>query len=123
MKQFAKKHKKLLIILSTILILLVGLYNYLVYTTNPFISKWRTIYIETAMTTNSHQWLATLFLPQSLIDEVMNDRVKQEELQKELESSWNEDTFEITSANRTNTLETTKKETEETTKKTIEESF
>lgn len=89
MKNHIKKHKKLYAVILCMVTLLCCLYIFLLYTTNPFISKWRTIYIETAMTTNTHQWLATAFIPKSIIDEVMADRAAQEELQKELESSWN----------------------------------
>lgn len=89
MKNHIKKHKKLYAGILCTITLLCCLYIFLLYTTNPFISKWRTIYIETAMTTNTHQWLATAFIPKSIIDEVMADRAAQEELQKELESSWN----------------------------------
>ena len=39
----------------------------------PFIAKWRTLYIETAMGTMSHQWLATAFLPESVIEDAMRD--------------------------------------------------
>ncbi len=33
---------------------------------------WRNIYIETAMTTAHHKWLATYFIPQSIIENVMS---------------------------------------------------
>ena len=36
---------------------LVVLYLTAVFSNIPFIAKWRTIYILTAMTTNNHQWL------------------------------------------------------------------
>lgn len=88
MKNHIKKHKKLYVGILCTITLLCCLYIFLLYTTNPFISKWRTIYIETAMTTNTHQWLATAFIPGNIIDEVMADRAAQEEKQKELESSW-----------------------------------
>ncbi len=47
------------------------LYIWFVYSSLPFISYWRTIWIETAMTTGSHHWLATSFIPKDIIDEVM----------------------------------------------------
>ena len=119
MKSFRKRYKKLIII-SICFIFLFSLYNFLIYSNNPFISKWRTIYIETAMTTNSHQWLATMFIPQSVIEDVLQDRQKQEEMQKELESSWEN----IKSHNRTNTLEESKKDTNPIKEeKTLEEIF
>lgn len=67
---------------------LILLYCVLVFSHIPFIEKWRTIYIETAMGTMTHQWLATAFLPQSLIDEVMNSRTTLELQQEEINSSW-----------------------------------
>ena len=51
------------------------------------------------MTTNSHQWLATMFFPQSVIDEVMAERVEGLEAQVGLESSW--DYVEITTEDTT----------------------
>lgn len=42
-----------------------------VYSNIPPIARLRTMYIETAMSTMRHQWLATAFFPQSVIDEVM----------------------------------------------------
>ena len=68
----ASKKKKALIITAVILLCVVGLYLFLVYTSNAFVAKWRTIYIETAMTTLSHKWLATAFLPAGVIQEVMD---------------------------------------------------
>lgn len=71
--------------------ILFGMYLTVVYSNIPFIAKWRTIYIETAMTTNSHQWLATLFFPQSVIDEVMANRQKNLDKQANANSHWEED--------------------------------
>ena len=64
------------------------LYCILVFSHIPFIEKWRTIYIETAMGTMNHQWLATLFLPQSVIDDVMNGRLVLELQQEDDNSTW-----------------------------------
>lgn len=71
-----KKHKKLLIGVAAALL---GCYLIAVYSNIPFISKWRTIYIETAMSTMTHQWLATAFIPDSVIDKVVaetNSRIE-----------------------------------------------
>ena len=70
------------------LTVIIALYLTFVYSNNSFITKWRTIYIETAMTTNSHQWLATWFLPKDIIDDVMSKYKKGKKAQKNLESSW-----------------------------------
>lgn len=73
-----------------VILLLLGtvVYPVLLYTNNAFISKWRTLYIETAMSTMTHQWLATAIIPQSIIDEVMRTREDTTALQKTAESTW-----------------------------------
>lgn len=53
--------------------LLAALYLLFAFSGVPFIVKWRTLYIETAMGTMTHQWLATAFLPDSVIQEAMKD--------------------------------------------------
>lgn len=67
---------------------LVIIYCILVFSHISFVEKWRTIYIETAMGTMTHQWLATLFLPQSVIDDVMNGRLVLELQQEDDNSTW-----------------------------------
>ena len=71
-----KKQKRLNRVASAIAALLtlfiVGYFT-AVYSQIPFIVKWRTIYIETAMSTMTHQWLATLFIPSDVVDKVMSD--------------------------------------------------
>lgn len=68
---------------------LLLLYFIAVFSNIPFIVKWRTLYIETAMSTNSHQWLATAFIPRHIIDEVMELRNKELENQTTLDGNWN----------------------------------
>ena len=70
------------------LVVLVVLYLTAVYSNIPFIAKWRTIYIETAMSTMNHKWLATYFIPKSVIDEVMAKRQEEFDKQADLQSSW-----------------------------------
>ncbi|MDD6551359.1 MAG: phosphodiester glycosidase family protein [Lachnospiraceae bacterium] len=91
-----KHHKKLRNGLLITLGCLVAVYLIFVFSPIPFIQKWRDIYIETAMTTNSHQWLATWFIPHSIIDEVMSERNAQEANQKKLESTWDDNTVTAT---------------------------
>ncbi len=69
---------------------IIGIIGYLicVYSNNSFISKWRTIYIETAMSTMTHQWLATAFIPPDVVNAVMVDVEESQESQRELESAW-----------------------------------
>lgn len=73
------------------LVMATVVYPYLLYTDNAFVSKWRALYIETAMGTMTHQWLATAIIPQDIIDEVMKTREETNELQKNAASTWGED--------------------------------
>lgn len=61
------------------LVAIAALYLIAVYSNIPFINKWRTIYIETAMSTMTHQWLATAFIPESVVSKVTDDMLKQQE--------------------------------------------
>lgn len=88
-----KSVKKSLIISSLIMILLVGGYCTAVFSHIPFIEYWRTVYIETAMSTMTHQWLATWFIPQSVIDEVLAEKEANMDAQKGLDSSDEEMSF------------------------------
>ncbi len=54
-----------------ILCLLCTLYLIVAFSPIPFVRHWRNIWIETAMTTGEHAWLATAFFPESVVDEVM----------------------------------------------------
>lgn len=76
MRLFFSKHKTLVTIIAAILALLVIFYCLFVFSSIKFIRKWRNIYIETAMTTMSHQWLATAFIPSSIVNEVMGETEK-----------------------------------------------
>ncbi len=69
-------------------LLLAGLYGIAVFSDIPFIKKWRDIYIETAMGTMTHQWLATAFIPGFVIDEVMGTRSDIEGGQNDIETNW-----------------------------------
>lgn len=69
-KQKVKKPLKTLAIWLLVILCLEALYFFCVYTNNSFVKKWRTIYINTAMDTMRHQWLATYFIPKDVIDEV-----------------------------------------------------
>ena len=65
-----KKPLKVLAIVLTVVLCLEGLYFLCIYSNIPFIKKYRTIYINTAMNTMRHQWLATYFIPAEVIDQV-----------------------------------------------------
>ena len=70
-----KKRKRTAVdrIISVLLVLvaLEGLYCTAVFSDLGFIKKYREMWIQTAMSTMRHQWLATAFLPSCVIDEVM----------------------------------------------------
>ena len=66
--------KKRVIIPLALLLTVIFMYSAFVFSSIPFIKYWRTIYIETAMTTADHQWLATAFIPKYIIDDVMSQR-------------------------------------------------
>lgn len=56
----------------SIILALGGTYLLFVFSPVPFFRSMRNIWIETAMTTGEHQWLATAFIPGEIIDDVMN---------------------------------------------------
>lgn len=66
--------KKRVFIPLIALILIAAAYLTFVFSNIPFVKFWRTIYIETAMTTGDHQWLATAFIPKNIIDDVMSQQ-------------------------------------------------
>lgn len=82
--------RRALIAVSIVLAVLAALYCLFAFSDIPFIAKWRTIYIQTAMDTMNHQWLATAFLPQSVIDEAMAARngAMQEQTQHNSSDDW-----------------------------------
>lgn len=73
-----KVYKRLKALSSILLVCLITLtavtagYMGVVWLNIPYITTWRNIWIETAMTTFTHQWLATSIFPQWLITDVMN---------------------------------------------------
>ena len=66
--------KKICIVIPAVFVTLIILYLTAVFSPIPFIAKWRDIWIETAMTTADHQWLATAFIPRFVIDRVMEKK-------------------------------------------------
>ena len=87
-----KKEKRLrasvavLSVLLSLFLVLSGLYAYIVYSDNAFIAYWRTIWIETAMTTKTHQWLAELFFPEDVILDVTGAKNPNEDVVGGLEN-------------------------------------
>ena len=112
----AKKPKKKksvgrrLLILFLVLAILAGLYLTAVYSDIPFIAKWRTAYIQTAMNTLSHQWLATAFIPRSVIDKVVAEMEAAREAQIGVNSEWDEGESESRNPTLTDTKGMSKEE-------------
>lgn len=71
-KKAPKPHRALRItaIVLSVVLFFEASYCFLVFTDIPFIEKWRNIYIETALGTMSHQWLATRLLPEYQVNQV-----------------------------------------------------
>lgn len=108
-----KKKKSLgrrLLILFLVLAILAGLYLTAVYSDIPFIAKWRTAYIQTAMNTLSHQWLATAFIPRSVIDKVVAEMEAAREAQIGVNSEWEEEEVESRNPTLTDTKGMSKEE-------------
>lgn len=104
-----RKRKSLarrLVTLMLTLAVLAGMYLTAVYSDIPFIAKWRTAYIETAMNTLNHKWLATAFIPQSVIDEVVANMEQARLEQVGVNSEWDNtsDDTETTTQHRNATL-------------------
>ena len=93
-RKMSKKQKIVIWIVSILLFLVLG-YCTAVFSNIPFIKKWRGIYIETAMTTGKHQWLATAFIPGYIIDDVMRPALEEQAKQDALESKWESGKIEI----------------------------
>ncbi len=67
--------KRVLITLAVLVCLLITSYLLFAFANFYPFSQLREIYIETAMTTDEHHWLAEWFFPQSVIDKVMKKQV------------------------------------------------
>ncbi|MEA4920472.1 MAG: phosphodiester glycosidase family protein [Clostridiaceae bacterium] len=90
LKKPLSKKKRLQKLICSVL-LLVGLYSLVVFSDIPFIKKWRDIYIETAMGTMTHQWLATSFIPNFVIEKTMSERTDMEQNQENIDTNWSID--------------------------------
>ena len=93
-RKMSKKQKIVIWIVSILLLMVFG-YCTAVFSNIPFIKKWRGLYIETAMTTGKHQWLATAFIPGYIIDDVMRPALEEQAKQDALESKWESGKIEI----------------------------
>lgn len=82
------RHRFALGLTCFFLICVTVVYPFLLYTPNVFVSRWREWYIETAMGTMTHQWLATWFIPGDIIEEVMAKRYLLNQKQEGITSAW-----------------------------------
>lgn len=73
-KKKMKRWVKAVIALACVAAIIVSNYLVMIFGNIPFVTKWRNIWIETAMTTDQHKWLATSFFPEWLINEVMSNQ-------------------------------------------------
>jgi exopolysaccharide biosynthesis protein len=89
-KHRLRKYKKPLIRSGIVGAVVLILYLFAAFSNISFIEKWRTLYIETAMSTHSHQWLAEWFLPKSEIDKVVAQKEQDLAKQEGLSSNWGE---------------------------------
>ena len=87
-KEKVKKPLKTLAIWLTVLLVLEGLYFFCAYTTNEFVSHWRTVYINTALSTMRHRWLATALLPKDVVQEVIDHNTAISQQASGKTSSW-----------------------------------
>lgn len=83
-----QRARKAVLVIMILLICGQLLYLLCVYSNIPFIKKWRDIYINTAMTTYTHQWLATALLPEDIINEVVAARKAELDAQKGVNTDW-----------------------------------
>ncbi len=74
-KEKLKVSRALILIVSVLFFVSVVGYSAVAFWGIPFFVKWRNIWIETAMTTDQHRWLATSFFPEWLITDVMSRQV------------------------------------------------
>lgn len=79
---------KVLVVVLSLILLLEGLYCVAVFSDIPQIKHLRTMYIETAMSTMSHHWLATYFIPGDIVDAVVRQMGEARESQMGHNSSW-----------------------------------
>ncbi|MDR2360471.1 MAG: phosphodiester glycosidase family protein [Oscillospiraceae bacterium] len=70
--------KKLLKVFLAVVITAAVLYLFVLFAPVKAVERLRNLWIETAMTTGEHQWLATYLFPAALIDDVMSRQVNPE---------------------------------------------
>ena len=96
-----RKGRKVAIVLLSILLVLEILYCVAIFTDIPGIKRLRDLYIQTAMTTKSHHWLATAFIPYDIVQDVMDGYKAARESQMGMSSSWGTEPTDATSPTET----------------------
>ena len=71
-KEKVKRPFRTLAIILAVLLFLECAYFFMVYTDQPTIAYWRNIYINSALSTMRHQWMATYLLPKDVVQEVID---------------------------------------------------
>jgi len=102
-----KKPLKKLAIVLTVILCLEGLYFFALYSTNDFVTKWRKIYINTAMNTMTHQWLATYFIPADIIQQVRYEYGLAIGKANGIESGWSKASSSSADSSETKVVEAT----------------
>lgn len=75
--------------IATVLLLLMLAYAFVVWVPFGPVRKLRNMYIETALSTMNHRWLATSFFPKSVVEEVRQGMIDAQAAQEGLISDWN----------------------------------
>lgn len=97
-KERRKKEKhplRVILIILAVLLVLECSYFFMVYTDQPFIAYWRNIYINSALSTMRHQWLATYLLPKDVVQEVIDRNTLLSQQAAGKASKWEKDVREL----------------------------
>ena len=87
-----KRRQRIMLVMLTINIIIILFGSaYLTFVFGPWnwISNIRSAWVETAMTSAEHQWLATAFIPSSIIDSIMSKAVRTSEADDSYEININ----------------------------------
>ncbi len=68
--------------------ILSAFYLIIVYSDFPVVNRLRTMYIQTAMSTLNHKWMATAIIPGSIIDDVLRMRYETDDAMAGKTSTW-----------------------------------
>lgn len=99
-KKKKKSPMKTVAIILAVILLIEAAYCLVIFTDLiPPVARLRTIYIETAMSTMRHQWLAKAFIPGDIVQEVVDRIGAGKEAQVGLQSSWGDVTQATEEAN------------------------